>query len=203
MMNKRLASIGLQRKERGGAGNCFCDSAGAEVGMSGSVLREQIAEYLKCNRDENGKFICESFEEFCKGVATNGIWVNGGPEVFAAPKVLDRDILILGRDDPAHDLFFGTRGTEPIILVYWEDEKYFTGVEIIEDSWRKVGSKGFRSEQQSQFLKNEFLSKESERNKVIMQARSKTVNETAVKKSSNFDCDFRRGGTNHTHFGTV
>ncbi len=60
--------------------------------MSNSVLREQIAEYLKCDRDENVKCICEPFEEFCKGVATNGILVNGGPEVFAAPKVLDIDI---------------------------------------------------------------------------------------------------------------
>ena len=140
MMNKRLASIGCQGKERGGAGNCFYSSAGAEVGMSGSVLREKIAEYLKCSRDENEKFICEPYEEFCKGVATNGTWVNGGPEVFAAPKVLDRDILILGCD-PAHDLFLGTRGTEPIILVYWEAEKHFTGVEIIENSWRKVAPK--------------------------------------------------------------
>ena len=40
-------------------------------------------------------------------LATNGTWVNGGPEVFAAPEVLDRDILILGRD-PAHDLYIGT-----------------------------------------------------------------------------------------------
>ena len=95
---------------------------------------------MKRNRDENEKFICEPYEEFCKGVATNGTWVNGGPEVFAAPKVLDRDILILGCD-PAHDLFLGTRGTEPIILVYWEAEKHFTGVEIIENSWRKVAPK--------------------------------------------------------------
>ena len=61
MMNKRLASIAFQRKERGGAGNCFYDCAGAEVGMSGSVLREKTAEYLKCNPDENEKislFVC-------------------------------------------------------------------------------------------------------------------------------------------------
>ena len=55
MMNKRLASIAFQRKERGGAGNCFYDCAGAEVGVSGSVLREKTAEYLKCNSDENEK----------------------------------------------------------------------------------------------------------------------------------------------------
>ena len=61
MMNKRLASIAFQRKERGGAGNCFYDCAGAEVGVSGSVLREKTAEYLKCNPDENEKislFVC-------------------------------------------------------------------------------------------------------------------------------------------------
>ena len=55
MMNKRLASIAFQRKERGGAGNCFYDCAGAEVGVSGSVLREKTAEYLKCNSIENEK----------------------------------------------------------------------------------------------------------------------------------------------------
>ncbi len=66
MMNKRLASIAFQRKERGGAGNCFYDCAGAEVGVSGSVLREKTAEYLKCNSDENEKIslslcVCVSF----------------------------------------------------------------------------------------------------------------------------------------------
>ncbi len=71
-MNKRLASIGLQRKERGGAGNCFYDSAGAELGLSGIVVRELAAEFLRSNPAENENFVCEPFEKFCSDVATNG-----------------------------------------------------------------------------------------------------------------------------------
>jgi hypothetical protein len=180
-MNKRLDSIGLQRKERGGGGNCFYDSAGAEVGLSGIVVRELAAEFLRSNPAENEKFVCEPFEKFCSDVATKGTWVNGGPEITAVSKVLDRDICILGRN-PAHDLYIGTRGTDPIILLYWEDEQHFTGVEKKNNDWRKANSTGVRSEQHSQLLKSELLSQESERIKVIMQARSKTVAMAAVKK---------------------
>jgi len=178
-MNERLDSMGFHRKERGGAGNCFYDSAGAALGLNGCVVRERTAEYLRRNPAENKNFVCESFEKFCSGVATNGTWVNGGPEIVAASKALDRDICILGVD-PVHDLYIGTRGTEPIILVYWKEEEHFTGVETIDGTWRKNKSKGIRSEQHSQFLKKELYSQKCKRDEVIMQARSKTVPVAAV-----------------------
>ena len=46
-MNKRLASIGLQRKERGGAGNCFYDSAGAEVDMGGTFALTEALHFMQ------------------------------------------------------------------------------------------------------------------------------------------------------------
>ena len=51
---------------------CFYDSAGAEVGLSGIVVRELAAEFLRSNPAENENFVCEPFEKLCSDVATNG-----------------------------------------------------------------------------------------------------------------------------------
>ncbi len=53
-MNKHLDSIAFQQKERGGAGNCFYDSAGAEVGMSGRFFGKRPQNIWR-NPDENEK----------------------------------------------------------------------------------------------------------------------------------------------------
>ena len=140
MLRVRLSVLALESVERGGGGDCWWVSIGAETGESGEVLRRGVSQFMRENENVYGKFgnyeTFGGYQRYCDMVATPGVYVEGNAEVAATADYIGRHILILGADS-ARDvyIFAGSiglgapidLGDEQPILAHWLDLQHYTG----------------------------------------------------------------------------